>query len=306
MPTTSSIVKPSLRIVATGEPDTLSAATLRGLIEAGEPHAILDTLITPELAALCLTYNESGKTNRKMSRGGVASAAAALRENRWENTGEPVIFSDAQMMNDGQHRLRAIVETGIPAVMDLRFGVVRRAFAATNSGGKRTGGDALTVLGAANTTQAASVARLVIAYESDRSNMINAAKQRRSNDAIVRAVERWPDIPEAMRYTAELQRGLKNAAVQCLAFFALRTGNDASVRDFFKIMETGEGRASDPPHRLRETMLRHRGGQDSGTRVTFLAMGVIAWNIWRRMPRKLDSLVWKPTMEFPRVDGLRL
>lgn len=292
-----------IRLVEPPQPAAVTPETVKRWIEAAEPRSVLDALVTPAVAELCLRYNVSGETNRRLSKASVAACAKALRENRWRNTGEPVIFSDAQWLNDGQHRLRAIIETGIAAVVDLRFGVPRSAFSATNSGGKRSGADALTVVGAGGNSQVASVARLVLAYEL---GLPGAARQRVANDAIVRAVERWDDIPAALRYPAGLPAGLKNAATLTLAFFASRTANEPAIRDFFAVMETGEGRASDPPHRFREAMLRHRGGQDSGTRVQFLALGVLAWNAWRKSPRRIDGLAWKQTMPFPRVDGLRL
>lgn len=294
--------QPTLSIV-TPDPAAPSLDDVQAWINDPSPRSVLDVLVTPAIAALLLHHNHPGETNRRMSKAGVAMAVQALRSGAWENTGEPVIMSDQGLLNDGQHRLAAIAETGIPARMDLRFGVPRHAFAATNSGGKRTGADALLLVGASNAVSAASVARLVLTYEI---GLPAAARQRIANSAIVRAVERWPDIPEAIKFAAHLPAVLRSAPIQTLAFFAVRTANEAAVRQFFGVLESGEGHANNLPHRLREALLRHRGGQDTGTRVRFLALGIIAWNAWRATPRTLTRLDWKKNEPFPRVADLVL
>jgi hypothetical protein len=63
---------------------------------------------------------------------------ARLRAGQWINAGEPVIISDTGCLNDGQHRLTAIMRNGIPAVMDLLMGIARDAFTATGTGARRT------------------------------------------------------------------------------------------------------------------------------------------------------------------------
>ena len=288
---------------ASRTPPVPAANDIRSWIEGGRPHAALDVLVTPELAGLMMEYNRPGDTNRKLNRVGVAAMSQALRAGAWENTGEPVIFSDAQLLNDGQHRLQAIMETGIPARVDLRFGIPRHAFAATNSGGKRSGATALLITGSLNVTNVSALARLVLAYEA---GLPYAARQRIPNGSIVRAVERWPDISTSIRYASSLPPGVRNSATHTLAFFAQRTANEASVRGFFGILETGAGQASNPPHMLREALIRHRGGQDTGTRLQFLAMGILAWNAWRKPSHGLRRLDWRTGQPFPRVDDLVL
>jgi hypothetical protein len=285
-------------------PDALQPEEVRRLVTAGKPHSLLDALVTPEVAKTLLEYNQAGQSNRKLSRATVDLLARSILDGTWENTGEAVIVSDAELLNDGQHRLEAVIAAGMPARMDLRFGVPRHAFAATNSGAKRTAAHALTLLGATNAVQVSTAARMVLAYDA---GLPAAARQRIPNAEIVRAVEeRWPDLPDAMRYSAPLPAQVRNAATMTLAFFASRTANEPAIRDFFAVLESGAGRVDDPPHRLREALLRHRGGQDTGTRVRFLALGIIAWNAFRKAPHRLSKLEWRPGEPFPRVDGLAL
>lgn len=164
MSATASSRKASLRLVQP-KSEKMTPDRLVTLIESGQPHSELDVFVTPELAKTLLRYNKPGITNRKLNQTSIANATRALVEGTWTNTGEPIIISDAQLLNDGQNRLEAIVSTGIPAVSDIRFGVSRGAFAATNSGSKRSAADALTIKGGAYGNNVAAVARLLIAYE---------------------------------------------------------------------------------------------------------------------------------------------
>src|SRR4051812_33290522 len=78
-------------------------------IESGRPDVMLDVTVTVELAKLLLRYNAPGLggTNRLLRPERVAFWATIMRDGEWVNTGEPVIFSDDQTLNDGQHRLTA-------------------------------------------------------------------------------------------------------------------------------------------------------------------------------------------------------
>lgn len=273
--------------------------------ESGDPRSVIDVLITPEIAKALLKYNSSGETNRNLSQSYVDAAALAMRNGEWENTGEAIIMSDDGLLNDGQHRLRAIVESGLSCVMDLRFGVKRSAFASTNSGRKRSGGDALTIAHIREASTVAAAARLALTYQI---GLPSAARQRVENTAIVRAVQRWPDIEAAVAVTGTLRKPFRNAATNTLAFFAMRTANDASVREFFEILRWGEGKADNPPHMLRDFMTISPVGQgrDTGTKVRAFAACIIAWNAWRKPGKSKPNLYWKESQRFPVCEDLKL
>src|SRR4051812_16889489 len=131
--------KPGLRVVQ----DDVTIGEISKAIESGASTAMLDVLITPAIARYLLTFNSPGETNRRMKTNAVDASARAMRDGKWKNTGEPIIVARG-LLNDGQHRLQAVVKADVPVLMDLRFGIGRDAFPATNSGSKRTGADALT------------------------------------------------------------------------------------------------------------------------------------------------------------------
>jgi hypothetical protein len=282
---------------------TLTARTIRRFIEDGEQHLMPDALVTPEIAAVLLEYNRPGETNRNVSKSFISATAAAMKAGRWENTGEPVIVSDAKLLNDGQHRLMAVIEAGVSVTMDIRFGIARHAFAATNAGRKRSGAQALQIMGVKGTSLVAAMARFVLLYER---GLPRHQRDYVSNSDIIQAVERWPDLAESVRFTWSMSNTvLKQRAVATLGFFAQRVANESNVREFFHVINTGEGSADNPPHMLRELLLKRGPSKNVERSFQSLAYCIIAWNAWRR-PDADCVLKWRETQPFPVVEGLRL
>lgn len=284
----------------------IAADDVRAWIESGEKLAVMDALITPEIAKVMMEYNVSGETNRRISKSYLGAMSRALMAGTWENTGEALIFSDEKLLNDGQHRLLAIIETGIAATMDLRFGVPRHAFAATNSGHKRQPGEALGLLGISDHANVAAATRLVLAYHE---GMPDAYYKVYSNLEIVAAVERWPDIVHAVHLTQSVKSPLRTTSINALSFFALETANETMYKGFFEIVNTGGGRTDNPPHVLREYLMHSRmthSARDRMQRITEFACCIQAWNAWRGSVKKMSRLSWRSDSNFPTVDGLKL
>lgn len=92
--------------------------------------------ITPDMAKGWL---DAQHANRDLNRALVAQLARAIKENRWEVTHQGIAFDDQGILVDGQHRLQAILDTGIPVNMMCAFGVSRNtAIRAVDQGAKRT------------------------------------------------------------------------------------------------------------------------------------------------------------------------
>jgi hypothetical protein len=281
----------------------LDEAMIRQWIESGEKRAVLDVLVTPAIARVMLEYNHPGESNRRLSKVYTSSAARAMIAGAWENTGEPVIFSDAKLLNDGQHRLTAIVESNVPAVMDLRFGVGRQAFGSTNSGRKRGAGDALYLLGAGNHYALAAAARMLLWYEG---GLPDSMYIRHSNSEVVDFVERHPDLQHAVALTAGMRINLRAAITNALSYIALQTGDKATYKGFFEVVKVGGGDPNSPPHLLREYLIKNSTGRNDPNRVRGFAVAILAWNAWLSGKTRMERLTWRADMPFPIVPGLKL
>jgi hypothetical protein len=254
------------------------ATTEDELLELVSNHdGTLTGLVTPQVAAWLLELNTG---NRPIMPRNVNRFRLMLQENRWQNTGEPIIVSKEGILNDGQHRLLAIKDTGITAEADVRFGVPRVAFKSTGTGKRRSSAQVLGIEGYSNTTCQASIARLVRAY--DANQMASFRARSVEADEILSIV----DADERIAQMA--------AKVQRLRFPPVRTGGFGFVlviaarsTDVSKVFEFAElvasGVISDESNparrlhvRLRDTAFRHA----RKDQLDLALLTAKAWNAW--------------------------
>jgi hypothetical protein len=170
---------PSFEIVPT-KPQKLSRTLVQqGAAGKSEPQVVATTedalldlvsthsgtvtgVVTPQLAGWLLDLNTG---NRPMLKSNTERFRNILRDGRWQNTGEPIIVSREGVLNDGQHRLKAVLDTEIAVTMDLRFGIPREAFHATGTGKRRSPSNVLSIEGYANTSAQAAIARMLRCYD---------------------------------------------------------------------------------------------------------------------------------------------
>ena len=110
--------------------------------------------VTPVLAE---EYLKANKNNRQLRKNIVAYYAKQMREGQWMLNGEGIIFNEQGALVDGQHRLAAVIESG----MNVNMLVVRNAdkdsFATIDSGVSRKIQDTFYVKGIPNATGVVSI-----------------------------------------------------------------------------------------------------------------------------------------------------
>src|SRR5205814_8239827 len=79
----------------------------------------------PELAQEWL---DRGGSNRKITRRRVEAMTAAIQRGEWQLTGEAIKLDDEGRVRDGQNRLHAIVQAGMPVRSVVARGVSEDAF----------------------------------------------------------------------------------------------------------------------------------------------------------------------------------
>lgn len=116
--------------------------------------------ITPEMAAEILEMNENNRPLRQMM---VKKYASDMRAGRWALNGEAIQMNGTRLLN-GQHRLKACVEAGVPFTTLLVRGVDSSLFKTFDQHGKRTNGDVLAIMGVKSHNVVASAARMAAAF----------------------------------------------------------------------------------------------------------------------------------------------
>lgn len=124
----------------------------------------MDTKIvtmTPEWASQLLKQNTH---NRVLSKQRVAFLAALIRSEKWKLTHQGVAIDQNNVLQDGQHRLHAIVQAGVPVQIMMTTGCDPSNFDVIDSGKKRTAADSLGLCGAKHYTKAAAGIRGFLQY----------------------------------------------------------------------------------------------------------------------------------------------
>jgi hypothetical protein len=99
-------------------------------------------LITPGQAE---KYLQSNTSNRKLRRALVSQYARDMKRGKWSLTHQGIAFNCDGTLLDGQHRLQAIVESGVSVQMLVTKGVDSKNQLVMDDHAKRNAGDALSL-----------------------------------------------------------------------------------------------------------------------------------------------------------------
>lgn len=126
--------------------------------------------ITPAMAKEMLTYNENGELlNRPCSATTVRKYAQLMKSGLWgvngRGTSEPIIFSDKHRLLSGQHRLHAVVESGVTQRFLVVFGEPDGNFAFIDQGRRRTSSDIFAINRVPNYAVVSAAMRWIKGYD---------------------------------------------------------------------------------------------------------------------------------------------
>ena len=109
--------------------------------------------VTPQLAADILKANT---LNRPINEATVADYVDQMKKGLWKLNGEPIIIATGGQLLDGQHRLKAVVDSGVTISAVVIYNVDPSAFSTIDTGRVRTAGDIFSIDGIENANQKAA------------------------------------------------------------------------------------------------------------------------------------------------------
>lgn len=269
---------------------------LNECIERGKSGVFSEAIeLNPGLASELLKRNPDNRNIRETK---ILQYERDMRACRWAFNGEPIIISQEGLINDGQHRLRALVEANVTVPMLFVFGVDREARLTVDQGAARTAGDYLGMEGVENSTTAARIARLVIAIERERHARLYRDKDV-TNIEIRRRVQADPKIGEAARYAMSQYKCTRAFAASGLigtAFYLLSEVHPDDAKDFMDHVCTGEDlRRDDPAYAVRDALLNL--GRVVGPKLEVIFRGWVAYR--EKRPLKIAKVLG----HFPELDA---
>ena len=256
---------------------------------------VVETVVTPEMAQMLLDRNWENRLIRKSV---VNSYAQAMLRGEWSLNGEYIIISSNGVLNDGQHRLLAVIENGLPVVMGLQFGVERNSRTTLNTGFKRTLADHLTMQGQGSAHLLSATIRLAWNYDSG----IYSLSQAPSVDQAFNYIEENPGVKEFLSIGASVGTQFSTSGSQfAFAAFVCARENHGTSRELIDRVKDGLGleSANLPAARVRERLMQNLTNKLPLRRNEPSAIYIKAFNA-AKDGRRLRQLSWSsngPTAE---------
>ncbi len=255
--------------------------------------------ITPNDAAEMLGRNT--RNYRPMSVRLVSRLSQSMRAGHWELNGEAITLFANGDIADGQHRLAAIVQCGVPITTVVITGIESDRY--IDTGKKRTRADLLRSLGEKNVNVLSACLSVIHAIESNDSS--GSMSPMFDNGMMLEVLERHPGIREFTR-SAGGRLGILGGLSVTVALMYLFSLKDAELADdFMETLVSGVGPEADPALLLRDRFMRDR--LNKGTKMSRRMRGALcikAWNAYRTST-PLRTLMWrlhgKKRESFPEI-----
>lgn len=282
-----------LPLLASTDTDLSSAA---GALPDCAQYQIHDVLITPALATAWLRRNEA---NRKLRPRAVSQYVSDIQRGAWKPTGETIKFSTTGRLLDGQHRLAAIVASGVAVRMCVATGLDNSAFDVIDTGRSRTGADVLVIegVGLRESSTVAAAMPLILNYQR---GLVPHSRARYPNQELIEAWNTQAAIRRSSQFVAKLPRRVMPIGHSKALFlhWAFCQRDIDAADEFIERLFTGEHLGkSEPLYHLRQRLLQLRMEGQSVADTVMLHAGIKAWNA-TRIGRSYAS--WRPV--FPRSD----
>ena len=214
--------------------------------------------ITPAVAA---TYLQKNRANRKLVENRVLFYMNQMLAGQWKLTGDTIKFNGSALI-DGQHRLQAIVRSGITVRCVVIRNLARDVFDVLDTGRSRQAGDVLSGYGYPNVYLLASAARYLFFYE--RKIIPNVPTV--PNQEILSVCQRHTDLSAFTSDICSHKFARSGVIVACLYWIEQcgKTKGQAFTESFLK---GNELKVTSPIYALRErviadrTLLAHKRGR---------------------------------------------
>ena len=248
-------------------------------------------IVTPDLAQELLTRNTR---NRKITRSNVVAIKLNLEQGRWQLNGESIKVASNGDILDGQHRLLACVETGIPFETVLMEGFDPETQITMDTGKSRGLADMLQLQGETNCTGLAAAVAVVMRADrwGVRAATISGAGS--GSQGYPLTIAEQLDFFNENRWLIDLERrgaqlravGLPARVCALLDYVFGSLDRDDADYFFDRLLDGQNLSEGSPILTLRNWLNANRGGDakrraNQATTLLATAMTIKAWNKYR-------------------------
>ncbi len=276
-----------------------AAKWLEARLERGQKERFTEIInITPDVAQAMLEYNIG---NRSLKAAKIHEYAEIIKGNHWMVTHQGIAFAKDGTLNDGQHRLAAIIEADQPVKMTCTFGCLREEFKAVDYTKTRTAADLLHIGNKKYSALRASVAKRMRGLELKSNATANPQEIETYEESMNQDL-----MDEACKIGVKGSKITTPAAIGSAYFWiATHTKHKDKMEEFWEGLITGaELKPRSPILKARNLLLEHYDfGQRAGTQrsIKEAACIVLAWNAFVTGDR-LGKLLWPHTTSLPMAE----
>lgn len=258
-------------------------------------------MVTPELATILLGGNLK---NRPRNKRNFKKLCAQLRAGKWKVNGATITLSLDWRLLDGQHRLFAIVETGIPAPCIIGCGFDPAVFATLDQGAKRTNADSLSIAGFPNSKFLASSIGVYQAVKNG--EVVNNKSRAMPPEECIRFAIATPYIENAVEQARDYRRRGARFVPDAIIGGLMARGMEIDKRTtkkFFDYLLNDNCRGVRPAtiQKLRMKLMNDSMDKTRSGNATFIAAIIIkTWNAYRA-GKSVGVLKYRPEAV---VDGI--
>lgn len=251
--------------------------------------------ISPDKAAEMLQANTS---NRPVSKSTVRSFAEAMSRGEWVVTHQGIAFDVHGVLVDGQHRLAAVVEAGLPVEMTVFTDVAENTFDVLDTGKRRNAADVLAIEGEKSATMLAAMVRTVWLFQNRPDLNWSGGSAAVSNHQIVTTLAEHPKLRDFLAVGEQIANatGMIKSAAGAASYLVTQANKRADLTEWFDGIIDGAGLSKgDPRLAFRRVMFNHarkQAGQVLRRRDTreHVALFLKAFNAWATDDRPLPPL----------------
>tara|TARA_R110002020_G_scaffold473701_1_gene703349 strand:- start:462 stop:1265 length:804 start_codon:yes stop_codon:yes gene_type:complete len=259
--------------------------------------------ITPSIAEEMLKRNVS---NRGLNTNHVKGLSKEMIDGNWMFDGQPIRFSENGGLLDGQHRLSAVVKSGLSQEFLILTGISSEAFKVMDSGKTRSGADIFSIDGVTNYALAAASCKLILIHKKGSNRLTDGSERIRiSNTSMLSFYNETPTlkkwVSEAGHRRANFSNVLTATEISALSFL-MGERNTTDSEMFWDSLCSGLGLLKGSPIlALRNKLIKNKLSDLKMTAVYKKAIIIKAWNYYR-LSKNITYLNYSSEKEsFPTI-----
>lgn len=255
--------------------------------------------VTPALAEKLLAMNTHNRPIRKRD---VEEWKRKMSTGEYRPTHQGIAMDSNGVLQDGQHRLTAVMELEVPQTFWVAVGLPPDYFTIVDVGRNRNYSDVLALSGELNTVSLGSTVRMVWLYL-NYDGMPRGGVMKVTNAMVMEAFNADAGrFREAVRVGDDVKRsgyGLTRVAAGAGWYLIRRVNTLAKANEFFEGIISGVEIPAGDPRLILGRKLRNDNRRAWG--FEHLALLIKCWNMWATGAENVKVIMWRKDEKMPQV-----